>query len=153
MSLRPERRKRRSIDAVVHAALLESNAPIGAYGLIRRILPKTGKVAPALMFRALNRLIADSRVARIETLSGYVATESEAGIELLCMACKGWHRIADAGIHRALAATCSAHGFKPSRMIVEVSGRCANCTDAQCNPAQESVSRSQRHVVTSPAPL
>ncbi len=127
----PERRKRRAIDAVVHAALLESNAPISAYRLIRRLDPDVGTVAAPLMFRALNRLIAARLVIRIESLSGYVATKAGPGVDLICVACNGWQRVCDRTAHQRLAVACAAHNFKPTRIIIELAGLCHECAELE----------------------
>lgn len=112
----------------------ESHKPLGAYDILERLSGERGRVAPPTIYRALSFLVEQGFVHRIEQLNAFVAcfgaeTSHEAGF-LICETCKTVEEVAEPALARAIAAAVSAHRFKPTRAVVEITGLCATCAKA-----------------------
>lgn len=114
-------------------ALLESHRAMTAYELLERLDAAGLGKAPPVAYRALDFLVANGFVHRIERLGAFAAC-AHAGEEhgagfLVCRVCR---RVAETALSapRGLAAEAAAAGFAIERVVVEAEGLCARCREA-----------------------
>lgn len=110
-----------------------SHKPIGAYDILD-VLGKTHKSAkPPTVYRALDFLMAEGLIHKIESLNAYLGCVESGGVHtsqfLICRSCGTAEEIVDAKLDSALYAAGKRAGFSVDRKIVEIVGRCASCTD------------------------
>jgi Fur family transcriptional regulator, zinc uptake regulator len=116
-------------------ALLESHRAMTAYELLDRLREAGLGGQPPVAYRALDFLVANGFVHRIERLSAFVACthgpeEHVAGF-LVCRHCR---TVAEASLPRleaGLAGQAAAQAFAVERVVVEAEGLCARCRDAE----------------------
>ncbi|MDE1183154.1 Fur family transcriptional regulator [Paraburkholderia sp.] len=115
----------------VYAAIVVSDRPIGAYDLLSALEPQRGRVPPTTVYRALDFLVEQGFVHRIESKNAFVAC-CDAGRPhqsqfLICDTCGATVEIAGSALAAPSAEASSAHGFEVHRQVVELSGLCAAC--------------------------
>ncbi|NBC15539.1 MAG: transcriptional repressor [Gammaproteobacteria bacterium] len=117
--------RRRVLELVCRA-----NRPVGAYELLDQ-LRDGGSAAPPTVYRALDWLLAQGLVHKLETLHAYIGcTHPEhphASQFLICNGCGGVTELEDQAIAGSLASVAAETGFRPSRPVVEVIGTCSDC--------------------------
>jgi Fur family zinc uptake transcriptional regulator len=123
--LTPIRRK-------VLEALLATHRPLGAYELIDRLAEQGGRPAPITIYRALDFLLAQGLVHRIESRNAFVACvhRHDGGdpiVFLLCERCGAVGEAASPATATALKAAARAAGFTPKTPVIEIAGVCAHC--------------------------
>jgi Fur family zinc uptake transcriptional regulator len=124
--------------------VLDSPHPVGAYALLDQLRADRPGAAPPTVYRALDFLLDQGLVHRVERLNAFVGcTGPEAhhacghGHDhphqfLICAACGATAEICDPGVSEAVNEAARAAGFRPSRTTVEVEGRCAACAASGC---------------------
>lgn len=115
----------------------ESHAPIGAYELIDKLSRaretdgEGGRVAPPTVYRALEFLIEQGLVHRIESRNAFVGCAQpehpHRGYFLICEACGVAHELGGGGLDANLRATARDLDFEIRRITIEVAGRCPGC--------------------------
>jgi len=104
--------------------------PMGAYEILD-LIRDGAPAAPPTVYRALDFLLEQGLVHKLETLHAYVGcTHPEhphSSQFLICAACGGVTELEDASIAGSLREVAAESGFTPSRPIVEVIGTCATC--------------------------
>jgi Fur family transcriptional regulator, zinc uptake regulator len=115
--------------------LWEHGGPAGAYDLIEALNRLTArKVAPPTVYRALEFLVSQGLVARLESQSAYVPcahpNRGNALLFLICTDCGQSFEMENSRIDRLLSQSAAQAGFTPVRRIVEVEGTCARCNEA-----------------------
>ncbi|SEO03689.1 Fur family transcriptional regulator, zinc uptake regulator [Pseudorhodobacter antarcticus] len=118
-------------DRMVLDVIRTANGPLAAYDILERLRPSRPKIAPPTVYRALEHLIRDGRVRRIESLNAYLsAGQDSAGHSVVFAICDDCGRVqerhADAAVGR-LTKALSVEGFKPTRPVIEMHGRCGDC--------------------------
>lgn len=113
-------------------ALLGSHRPLGAYELIERVDAKEGRPAPITIYRALDFLIENGFVHRIESRNAFIACvhnhENDAPVVfLLCERCGTVGEAQAAAIAESVKAASRAAGFTPKIPVIEISGICSHC--------------------------
>jgi Fur family zinc uptake transcriptional regulator len=143
--------RRRALDAVVAACaerrlrltpvrafvletLLETHRAMSAYELLERLAAAGLGSQPPVVYRALDFLVANGFVHRIERLGAFAActcggTAHHAGF-LVCRNCRCVAETALPRPTRGLAAAATAAGFAIERTVVEAEGLCAGCRAA-----------------------
>ncbi|MGL5448422.1 MAG: Fur family transcriptional regulator [Rhabdaerophilum sp.] len=117
----------------VFAALVAHGHPLGAYDLIEKLRPKTGRSpAPIAIYRALEFLQQNGLIHRLETLNAYIACPHHHGAGepvafLICETCRHVEEASTDRMSAALEALASAHGFAAQRRVVELGGTCRAC--------------------------
>src|SRR3982751_6366932 len=116
----------------VLGALLSSHRPLGAYEVIDELAKSMPRPAPITVYRALDFLMANGLVHRIESRNAYLACahdhDSAALVAfLICDRCGSVGEIPAAPVARDLAAAARASGFAPRLAVVEIAGTCAHC--------------------------
>lgn len=110
-------------------------APISAYELLERMQQSTGKrLAPPTIYRALEFLLAEGFVHRIESRNAFVVCDHPGdrheSIYFVCRECGASQEAHHAEVREALDSQARGLGFTPKRHIVEVYGLCAACVEA-----------------------
>jgi Fur family transcriptional regulator, zinc uptake regulator len=116
----------------VLAALLASHRPLGAYELIERVDARDGRPAPITIYRALDFLIENGFVHRIESRNAFIAcvrnhTGDAPVVFLLCERCGTVGEAEAAPIAESVKAACRSAGFSPKIPVIEITGTCSHC--------------------------
>jgi Fur family transcriptional regulator, zinc uptake regulator len=110
-------------------ALLEREArPLTGLMLAEMLREQGEAVALSLVFRALCKLVEHGIVHRLLTSRGYVLARSANEIYLRCAVCGAIGRIVSEETFRRLEAAAQRSRFRVTRPIVEVVGKCSNCS-------------------------
>lgn len=137
----------------VLALVLASPAPIGAYALLDRLRAERPGAAPPTVYRALDFLLEQGLVHKVERLNAFVGCAGPGAPAacrhghdhphqfLICGRCGATAEICDHRVAEALAAAARAAGFRPERMTVEVEGLCGACAAAPDRPGGTAESR------------
>lgn len=108
-----------------------SHRPRGAYDILEDLSRDGKRAAPLTVYRALDFLLEQGLVHRIESLNAFVGCAapgtSHTGQFLVCERCGEATELSDPAIADAIAATAAAKGFTVSRQTVEVTGLCPAC--------------------------
>jgi Fur family zinc uptake transcriptional regulator len=113
-------------------ALLSSHRPIGAYEVIDELAKSMPRPAPITVYRALDFLIENGLVHRIESRNAYLACAHDHDAAatvmfLICDACGSVGEIPASPVTQGLNAAARASGFAARLSVVEISGVCAHC--------------------------
>lgn len=111
-----------------------SHRPMGAYQVLAELAardPARPRVAPPTVYRALDFLIAEGFVHRLDSLNAFVACFSPGqphkAYFFVCEHCGRAGEIESPALAGALKAAASQAGFAAARETVEIAGRCAAC--------------------------
>lgn len=108
-----------------------SHRAVKAYDLLGRLSADAGSAKPPTVYRALEFLLEQGLIHRIESLNAYVGCPSprdgHASQFLICGACETVIELDGGRIEDAVADAADRHGFSVVRKTVEVHGRCARC--------------------------
>jgi len=113
-------------------ALLSSHRPLGAYEVIDELGKSMPRPAPITVYRALDFLMENGLVHRIESRNAFLACghdhETAAMVAfLICELCGSVGEIPAAVMAQSLNAAALASGFAPKMSVVEITGICAHC--------------------------
>jgi len=113
-------------------ALLESHKPLGAYEIIERTGEAGSRPAPITVYRALDFLMENGLVHRIESRNAFVACIHPHAIGdfvvfLICERCGSVGEASSRAVGETLKSASKAAGFIPKAPVVEIGGVCANC--------------------------
>jgi len=111
-----------------------SHRPRGAYAILEDLSQQDGKAAaPLTVYRALEFLVEQGLVHRIESLNAYVGCAAPGDVHsgqfLVCEACGDAAEIDDPGVGAAIDAAAAERGFRVQRPTVEVRGLCKSCQE------------------------
>jgi Fur family zinc uptake transcriptional regulator len=112
--------------------LLGSHKALGAYEIIDAMPADAGRPAPITIYRALEFLIENGLVHRIESRNAFIAcVHTHAGddlvVFLICDTCGSVGEAQAAGVSTQLSAAARAARFTPKAPVVEITGVCAHC--------------------------
>jgi Fur family transcriptional regulator, zinc uptake regulator len=109
-----------------------SHKPIGAYALLDALRSEDLGSAPPTVYRALDFLIENGLIHRIERMNAFVGCshpgEAHRGFFLICGKCGNAEELEGEGLAAEIAASASRHGFSARDMTLEVTGTCADCS-------------------------
>ncbi len=115
----------------VLALVWTSHSPVGAYDLLDRLSREQGRTAPPTVYRALEFLLDQGLVHRIESLNAFVGcphpSETHSGQFLICRDCGAAAEMQNRTIDRAISTQAAACGFTVEGKTVEVRGLCPTC--------------------------
>src|ERR1700693_1461206 len=108
-------------------ALLSSHRPLGAYEVIEELAKSMPRPAPITVYRALDFLIENGLVHRIESRNAYLACAHDHDAAamvafLICERCGSVGEIPAAPVAQSLSAAARASGFAPQLSVGEISG-------------------------------
>jgi len=128
----PARGRRGRNRELVLAALKRAKKPLGAYELLRQ-LQGEGLRSPLQVYRALDQLIAEGSVHKVESVSAYaLCTGAECGaaghaIFVICTCCGQAVETREPSLDRLLAKLARKQRFRMETTTVELSGLCEAC--------------------------
>ena len=117
----------------------DNHKPVGAYAILEQLqtdrrgdrAKPRGPVAPPTVYRALDFLLENGLIHRIEMLNAYIGCcQPEArhsGQFLLCGACGSAAELASDALLAAVDDEAARQGFAVRRVTVEVDGVCPDC--------------------------
>ena len=112
--------------------------PIKAYDLLELVREGegAGAAAPPTVYRALDFLLANGFIHKLESVNSFVAchhpsTDQHSVPFLICNRCHSAVELEDRGVVEALDARARALGFVPQAQTLEVHGLCAKCASAK----------------------
>lgn len=117
--------------------LAGSAQPLGAYDLIERVAEASGRTpAPITIYRALDFLLGQGLVHRIESRSAFMACdhtheEADVVVFLLCERCGNAIEASGADIRARLVKLAGEAGFEARGQVIEIAGECAACRSAR----------------------
>ncbi|CAO3420164.1 Fur family transcriptional regulator [Azospirillum doebereinerae] len=108
--------------------------PRGAYAILEDLSQQDGKAtAPLTVYRALEFLVEQGLVHRIESLNAYIGCAApgatHSGQFLVCEGCGDAAEIDDSRIRAAIETAAAERGFRVQRPTVEVRGVCKACQE------------------------
>jgi Fur family zinc uptake transcriptional regulator len=111
--------------------ILDLQAPAGAYEVLDRLRAIRQGAAPPTVYRALDFLLEQGLIHRVERLSAFVgciAYDSDHAAQfLICRSCGRVTEIEDHGLAVALAKAAGRLGFSLGKATIEAEGQCAEC--------------------------
>ena len=131
-----------AIRARVLGLVAQAGRPIKAYDLLEQIRldnsregEGAGAAAPPTVYRALDFLLANGFIHKLESINAFVACHHPNAAQhsvpfLICDRCHSATELEDAGIVASLEAAARALGFAPQAQTLEVHGLCAKCAQA-----------------------
>jgi Fur family transcriptional regulator, zinc uptake regulator len=130
--------RRRVLELVWH-----NHNPVGAYAILEAMqadrwtgskADTRGPVAPPTVYRALDFLLENGLVHRIEMLNAYIGCcqpgARHSGQFLLCGACGSAAELASDALLATIDSEAQRRGFSVRRVMVEVEGLCPDCRAA-----------------------
>ncbi len=110
--------------------LSAAGRPLSAYDLLGKLRGE-GVNAPPTVYRALDKLVREGLVHRIESLNAFVACSTPHHHDMatfaICDHCGLVTELTDRPLQDQLAAISGRSGFHATRMMVELRGHCAAC--------------------------
>ena len=111
-----------------------SHKPVGAYALLDQLRTEELGSAPPTVYRALDFLIENGLIHRIERMNAFVGCshpgETHRGFFLICGDGGNAEERESQGVADSIAASASRRGFTARDMTLEVTGTCADCRRA-----------------------
>ncbi|MEN3792246.1 Fur family transcriptional regulator [Fulvimarina sp. MAC3] len=120
---------------LVMNALSRSDGPLSAYTILDQLREK-GFRAPLQVYRALDKLIDNGLVHRLESLNAFVACRhahcegDRIIIFMICENCDQVTEVSDGALADHLRNLALDAGFALKKSIVELRGICSECTAA-----------------------
>lgn len=108
------------------------HAPVTAYELLD-MLSNAGKkrIAPPTIYRALDFLMEEGFVHRLESLNAFIGCPDPAhkhqGHFLICRECRTVTEVSDAKLMSHISRTAGDHGYSCENSMLEIMGLCTNC--------------------------
>jgi Fur family zinc uptake transcriptional regulator len=116
-----------------------SHRPRGAYAILEDMAVDGKRVAPLTVYRALDFLVEQGLVHRIESLNAYIGcpdpTRTHTGQFLVCKACGDTIELNDSRVTAAIVESAHDLGFIVDKPTVEVRGLCPACQNGDPNSA------------------
>jgi Fur family transcriptional regulator, zinc uptake regulator len=117
---------------LVLEAVASSHKPVGAYEIMDMLASDRRRPAPVTIYRALDFLMKQGFVHRIESRNAFFACahnhDSGAIVAfLVCDTCGVVGEASTAAMGQLLAAVARKAGLKPSMSVIEITGTCAHC--------------------------
>lgn len=110
-----------------------SHKPRGAYAILEDLSADGKRVAPLTVYRALDFLLEQGLIHRIESQNAFVGCPdpgtAHTGQFLVCACCGNATELTDPRIAATIADSAAAQGFTVQRQTVEVTGICPDCRD------------------------
>jgi Fur family zinc uptake transcriptional regulator len=108
-----------------------SHRPVGAYAILDELREGDRGAAPPTVYRALDFLMEQGLIHRIESLNAFVGCDHPEDRHvsqfLICTNCNAAVEIEDRGIANAVKKSAAEAGFAVNRFTVELQGTCPAC--------------------------
>ena len=123
------------IRARVLGLIADAGQPIKAYDLLDRVREGEGPgaAAPPTVYRALDFLLANGFIHKLQSVNAFVACHHPSTAQhsvpfLICDRCHAAVELEDRQVVAALDERARALGFVPQAQTLEVHGLCARCS-------------------------
>lgn len=114
--------------------LLQEHRALGAYDILDRLRIEGLGSQPPVAYRALDFLVTNGFVHRIERLNAFIACshpgQTHAPAFMICRLCSAVAEAQATPAKGALGSAARAAGFRIERTVVEAEGLCPACQDA-----------------------
>ena len=120
------------VRAEILAIIRASKKPLGAYAVLAAYKKRHANAAPPTIYRALEYLLAQHAIHRIEKLNAFVACDHDHGGDaqfLICDDCGATTEAAAKPLVTAAQKLAAQHNFHMRHSTVEITGLCAACRD------------------------
>jgi Fur family transcriptional regulator, zinc uptake regulator len=119
----------------LHCGRADPCRPLGAYEVIEELAKSMPRPAPITVYRALDFLMANGLVHRIESRNAFLACAHDHDTAamvafLICERCGSVGEIPALPVAQSLNSAARASGFAPKLSVVEITGTCAHCQQA-----------------------
>ncbi|ALK08007.1 transcriptional repressor [Blastochloris viridis] len=113
-------------------ALARRGLPLGAYDIIDLLGRHGDRPAPISVYRALDFLVAEGFVHRLESRNAFLICKHRHGagetvVFLICERCGSTAEASSPELQRAVHDAAAGQGFLPRAPVIEVPGLCATC--------------------------
>lgn len=122
------------IRARVLGLIADAGQPVKAYDLLDKVREGEGPgaAAPPTVYRALDFLLANGFIHKLQSVNAFVACHHPSSAQhsvpfLICDRCHAAVELEDEAVVAALDARARALGFEPQAQTLEVHGLCADC--------------------------
>jgi Fur family transcriptional regulator, zinc uptake regulator len=116
-------------ETAVLGMLRAANGPMTAYQILGRFSQEGSPVAPPTVYRALKGLERSGAARRIESLRAWTPSHLRtSGVVAICHDCGSVCSVEAPQVFHCLSESLAAQGFVEARQVVEVHGRCGDCT-------------------------
>jgi len=110
-----------------------SHRPVGAYELLDLLRQERGRVAPPTVYRALEFLLDQGLVHRVESRNAYIGCNRPGRRHrahfMICNRCGMAAEVDDAALTGAIASLAERAAFAVESETVELTGLCPGCRD------------------------
>ena len=119
--------------------LRQVRRPLSAYDLLHRLEDASErKIAPPTVYRALEALLGEGLVARIESRSAYVVCthvgHTEDCVFFVCDRCHSSLEVEDRRLQVLISERAKSLGFQVKHRVVEMAGLCGRCQETKSLP-------------------
>lgn len=108
-----------------------SHKPVKAYDLLDQLREKHGNAAPPTVYRALDFLLENGFIHKLESVNAFVSCHHPAEAHqvpfLICDICSSAQEVCDERVAELIEAQARAFGFRPQAQTLEVHGVCKLC--------------------------
>lgn len=115
----------------------ESHRAVKAYDLLDRMKPLQQSAKPATVYRALDFLLVQGLIHRVESLNAFIGCScSEQQHEQLLLICVQCHEVEERPgvmVMEAVSKELKLAGFTVHRKAIEIQGICKHCSPFQAN--------------------
>jgi len=119
----------------VFEIIWENHEPVGAYDILARLNENGGRTAPIAVYRALDFLLEQDLIHRIQSMNAFVGCSEPQLIHkshfLICSSCKTVAEIPNSSLDHSVSLTAKANGFKIVDSMLEIKGTCQNCQNLE----------------------
>lgn len=110
----------------------QSHKPLGAYTLMDMLAQaSTRRVAPPTVYRALDFLLEEGLIHRINSLNAFIGcpspTQKHQNHFLICQNCSVAVELDNASLNQNIIAAATAAGFSVTGHSIEINGLCPSC--------------------------
>lgn len=110
-----------------------THGPVGAYTLLEELGQGGRPPGPPTVYRALDFLLEQGLVHRIEKLNAFVSCsyplQPHVSQFFICSRCRSVIELCDAAIETAITGKARREGFIICRQVIEIEGFCRNCQE------------------------
>lgn len=111
----------------------QNHQPIGAYAILDQLRDQQPgrKLAPPTIYRALDFLVEQGLVHRINSLNAYIgcplSEDHQPSLFLICRKCGNVAEVDHSALPSELEALCANTGFRLEQAMLEITGLCPDC--------------------------
>lgn len=124
-----------SIRKRVLEILLESHTAMGAYEVLERLAAEGLGSQPPVAYRALEFLIENGFVHKLQCLNAYIAcghpSDTHNPVFLICTGCNCVAETKSDDASHLVRDTAKKLGFVSQNSVIEVKGQCADCAEVE----------------------